>query len=280
MLHSSLRDYLTTLLAREVAVGILLLAVPLAFALIPSVLTLGSDPYAFSTQVLQPPDSSHLMGTDSLGRDMYARIVYGARVSLSIAFASTALSALIGMLVGSLTGYVGGKIDKVLSTVMDALYSFPGFLSALVIVVMLGGTPTNLILAVSVPWIAVFFRTARSVAKGISTEAFIEVEKGFGASNAHVIFTHIMPRTLADIIVLASLSSSRAILLVAGLGFLGFGIPPPTPEWGTLINLARPDILTANWWTTFFPGFMITYTALALNIFGEGLNSALAKRYV
>jgi len=218
------------------------------------------------------------MGTDTLGRDVLSRVLWGGRASLAVAIIATLLSMGVGSPLGALSGYFGGKLDTVLTSVMDTLYCFPCYILALLIAVILGPEATNISIAVGISYIPEYFRVVRSIALNIKEKTFIEAEKVLGASHFRIVFIHIMPYTLSSISVMVSMGVADSILAVAGLGFLGLGVRPPTPEWGTDMRWGRDVFLTGSWWISLFPGIFVFLSVLGFNLLSEGINSLLKER--
>lgn len=237
------------------------------------------NPFELSDESIVPPTTKHLMGTDSIGRDIFSRIVYGARISISVSFISVLMSASVGSLLGTLCGYAGGKIDMVVSMLSDTLYSFSALLMALIVSVLLGTGIVKTSFAVGVSFIPLYYRVVRSVTISVKEELFVEQTRALGASPFYIVLRHILPRCMSSIVVLMSLGMCRASLAVAGLGFLGFGIQQPTPEWGTDLNMGRRLFLSRAWWPVFFPGVMIMLLALGFNFLGEALNEMVNPKY-
>ena len=237
------------------------------------------DPLKKSGDSLEPPSKKHLFGTDRLGRDIFSRMLYGARTSISVSLIAVAISSSLGVSLGILCGFIGGKLDRILTIPIDALYAFPGFLLALVIAIVLGTGIVNTGVAVAFAWVPVYYRVVRSITLSIKESLLIEVETTLGASNVYIILHHVLPRCTGSIVVLMTLGLCRAMLSVCGLGFLGFGVPPPTPEWGTDLSLGRLVLVSGSWWPIFFPGLSIFLLVLAFNLLGEGLNTMLTPRF-
>jgi peptide/nickel transport system permease protein len=222
--------------------------------------------------IYHPPGLSHLLGTDSLGRDVLSRIIYGTRISFLVAIIATVFSLSVGSLLGVLMGYLGGKIDMLITLPMDALHSLPGFLIALIVTLVLGGGATNIGLAIGIGRIPSYYRTVRSIAISLRDEEFVTAEISLGASTRYIVFRHILPLCISAIVVITTVGIAGSILSIAGLGFLGLGINPPTPEWGSDIAQGRAVILTGIWWPTIGPSIFLFLTVLGFNIFGESLN--------
>ncbi len=219
-----------------------------------------------------PPGLEYLLGSDSLGRDVLSRAIHGAQVSLSVSLLSVLIAAGVGSTLGVITGYYGGKLDRAITLPMDALYSFPAFLTALLVAVTLGRGVLYTAIAVAIGLLPKFYRNVRSAAVSIREEEFIEAEISLGASDPYIVFRHVYPLCFSVLIVVMTVSIATAILSVAGLGFLGLGVPPPIPEWGTDLASGRPNILSGIWWTTMGPAIFIFLTVLGFNLLGEGLN--------
>jgi peptide/nickel transport system permease protein len=233
------------------------------------------DPYEFTQNLLQPPSMTNFMGTDNLGRDLLSRLVVGSRYSLGISLIAVGLSLVIGLILGSMSGFFGGNIDRVLMLVMDALYVFPDFIYMLVMVVVLGPGIWQTALAISVGRIPYNFRMIRSLTISVKERGFIEAERVLGADNWYIIRTHIMPYYMSILFVTVSLGMASGTLAIAGLGFLGLGIPPPIPEWGTELAGGRSFLLGGSWWLVIFPGLFVLIAMLGFNLLSEGLDTVL-----
>lgn len=237
------------------------------------------DPYEMSADSrLEPPGASHLLGTDNLGRDVFSRCVYGTRISLFIGFLAAALSASVGSTLGVTIGYFGGLPDRVMTLFMDALWALPGFIIALLVVVSLGPNIENTALAVGIGWIPSYYRSVRSLVIALREEEFIEAEISIGASDLYIIFRHVFPLCFSVIIVIMTMGIAHSIIVAAGLGFLGLGIPPPLPELGADIAQGRQVLPQGIWWTTISPSLFVFIMIIGFNLFGEGLNRLLGAR--
>lgn len=223
---------------------------------------------------LKPPSAEHWLGTDEVGRDILARIVHGARISLPVAFVTIAVATVIGGLLGAISGYGSRQLDNVIMRVMDVFLAIPSILLSIALVAALGTSMTNMILAISISNIPPFARIVRSAVMTIKNEEYIEAARAIGASDARIILKHILPNCMAPIIVQATLSIAGSILAIASLSFIGLGISPPTPEWGSMLSTGR-QFFRAAWWVCAFPGFAIMLTILSLNLLGDGLRDAL-----
>lgn len=223
---------------------------------------------------LEAPSLAHWFGKDEFGRDMFFRILWGIRYSLFMGTIAIAISCVIGGSIGAIAGYYGGKIDNIIMRFMDILLAIPSMLLAIAIVAALGTSLTNVLMAIAISYIPTFARTARAPVLTLKDQEFVEAGKAIGASDARIIFKYIIPNSLAPIIVQVTLGIAGAILSIAGLSFLGLGIQPPTPEWGSMLSNARTYIRD-SWHITVIPGAVIMLTILALNVIGDGLRDAL-----
>lgn len=228
-------------------------------------------------RVLRPPSWDHPLGTDNLGRDLLARIAYGGRLSFLIGVLAVSFSAAVGVPVGLLSGYYGGGFDLVVQRLVDLLLAFPGFLLALTLVAVLGVGVTNVVVAVGLAAAPVYIRLVRGVALSVRSQAFVEAARALGASDRRILFRHVLPNCTAPVIVQSTLQLGTAILTAAGLGFLGLGVKPPTPEWGTMLGEGQ-TYLFSSWYMATFPGLAIFLTVLAFNLLGDGLRDALDPR--
>lgn len=226
---------------------------------------------------LEPPGPAHWLGTDALGRDMFSRIIFGARISLQLGLVAVSIAAVIGTLVGLLGGYYRGVLDAIVVAGVDILLAFPNILLALAITYALGINLTNLMIAVGIAAIPTYVRVVRSTVLTIKENAYIDAARISGCSNLRIILHHILPNSFAPIIVLATLGVASAILSGSALSFLGLGTKPPTPEWGVMLAEGRGFMMNA-WWVTTFPGLAIMITVLAINLLGDGLRDALDPR--
>jgi peptide/nickel transport system permease protein len=227
---------------------------------------------------LQPPSREHIMGTDNLGRDIAIRVLHGAPVSLYVSVFSVAISLLIGVAIGEVAGLFGGAVDSVLMRLMDVLLAFPYLLLAIVIVAFLGPGLTNAMLAIGIVGIPTYARLSRSMALTLREEEYVDAARGLGASQWLILFRHILPNSLAPIIVQTTLGLGTAVVSTAALGFLGLGQQPPYPEWGKMLAESQRYLLSGSWWALFFPGLAIVFTVLGFNLLGDGLRDALDPR--
>jgi ABC-type dipeptide/oligopeptide/nickel transport system permease subunit len=225
-------------------------------------------------QKLLEPSAAHLLGTDHLGRDILARLAYGARYSLLIGFAAVSVGLIIGVPVGTLCGFYGGWLDLVAQRVIDVFLSLPGFLLALSLIAVLGVGINNVILAVGLGVVPAFVRLTRATTLSIRSRAYVDAARAAGASGAVIIVRHILPNATAPIVIQATLGIGATILTAAGLGFLGLGVQQPTPEWGAMLGEGRSYIFSNPNLAT-FPGIAIFLTVLCFNLAGDGLRDAL-----
>ena len=223
---------------------------------------------------LKPPSAEHWFGTDNFGRDIFTRIIHGMALTLKVGFLSVAMGGSVGVVLGIVSGYYGGKIDTIIMRVMDVLLAFPGILLALAIVSVLGGSLTNVIIAVGLFSVPAFARIVRGSTLSVRKLEYIDAVKALGATDFRIIFKHILPNVMSPIIVQATLRIATAVLTASGLSFLGLGAQPPAPEWGAMLNDGRTYMSNAPH-LILFPGMMIVLVVLAFNIFGDGLRDAL-----
>jgi peptide/nickel transport system permease protein len=219
----------------------------------------------------------HLLGTDSVGRDILSRLIYGSRVSLTVGFMAVLLSALFGSLIGVVSGYFGGIVESLTGWLIDVQLSFPFLLLAIFLLSALGGGTLAVIFILALGTWVNYARIVRSQVLSIKHQGYVEAAHTTGASVGRVLFVHILPNTLTPICVVASFSMAQAILTEAGLSFLGVGLDPSTASWGTMLNDGRDYLLTA-WWIATMPGLAIGFTVLGVMLFGEGLRELLDVR--
>lgn len=226
---------------------------------------------------LQPPNARHWFGTDGYGRDVFARIIHGSRLSLSLSIISMLVAVAVGSLIGAIAGYYGGRIDDVLMRLMDMLLAIPPMLMSISIVAALGRSMTNLMLALALAYMPVFARVIRASILSVKGQEFVEAAKACGTSDARIIMRHIIPNAVGPIIVQATLAMGSSILTISSLSFMGMGIQPPQPEWGTMLYEGR-DLIRTSPYLVIFPGLAIAMSVLSLNLLGDGLRDALDPR--
>jgi len=258
------------------AAGVLLLM--LALSLLAPWLPLAEPTAIDLTSKLLPPGAGHWFGTDSLGRDIFSQVLYGARISLLIGLGVVLVALAIGVPLGLVAGYAGGRIDSVLMRFSDVFLAFPPLLLPIMLVAMMGPGLGNATLAVAVSWFPWYARIARAAALSIKTENYIVSARAFGASHARIVWRHVLPNCSTPIVVQASLDFGYAILTTASLGFIGLGATPPTPEWGLMISSSR-SVFLEYWWTATFPGLAIFLAVMAANLLGDGLRDLLDPKF-
>jgi peptide/nickel transport system permease protein len=224
-----------------------------------------------------PPSLDHLMGTDRFGRDVFTRVLYGARVSLSIGFISVAIAITLGTVVGAVSGFFGGAVDTVLMRLVDMLISFPRLVLLIAIIALFEPSITLVIVVLGLTLWPSTARIVRSEVLSLREREFVLAAKALGLNTPRIIFRHIVPNVMGPVIVAATLGIGNIILIEAGLSFLGMSVPPPTPSWGNIIDGGR-DYLVQAWWVSTFPGLAIVMTVIAFNLIGDGLRDALDPR--
>jgi peptide/nickel transport system permease protein len=226
---------------------------------------------------LQPPSAAHWLGTDELGRDVFSRILFGARISLQIQIVAVVLALLVGVALGSVGGYLGGHVDNIIMRAMDVLLAFPGIFLALAIIAALGPGLLNLMLAAGISSVPQFARIVRASILSLKEREFVEAALALGSGSGRVMFRHLLPNCLAPIIVQSTLRMATVLLTASGLSFLGLGVQPPTPEWGAMLSNARSYLIVAPHVAT-IPGLAIMVVVVGFNLFGDGLRDTLDPR--
>lgn len=229
------------------------------------------------SEKLAPPSKGHLLGADQLGRDILSRLLYGARISLRIAIIIVAIAGSIGTSIGIISGYWGGLVDNILMRITDIFMAFPRLVLAMAIAAALGPSLENVVIAIAAYEWTTYARLARSKAIAIKETDYVEAAKAAGAGRWRILFRHVLPMCMSPLIIQASISMGGIILTAAGLGFIGFGAQPPTPEWGVMITAGR-NYLPGKWWVSTFPGLAILITVLGFNLLGDGVRDILDPR--
>lgn len=218
------------------------------------------------------------LGTDSLGRCVLSRIIYGSRVSLSAGFVAVGIAMILGITFGVIAGYYGGWVDALIMRIVDIMFAFPALLLAIVIVTVIGQGLGKAMVAIGIVYTPQMARIIRSSVLYIKEMEYIEIQKAMGSSDWRVIFRHVLPNSIAPVIVYGTLMLASAILDCAALGFLGLGAQPPTPEWGAMLSKSYSYIISGAWWAATFPGIAILFSVLGLNLLGDGLRDILDPR--
>ena len=270
LLHRCRRD-------RTLTAGALIVAV-MAGAALAAPLIAPHDPAAVDGRaILAPPSGEHWLGTDNLGRDIFSRLVYGARWSLGAAAAAAAAIVLVGITVGVIAGYLGGLVDDVAMRIVDVLLAFPSLVLALAIVGTLGPSLQNVLIGMVAVWWVDYARVMRGLTLGVRGREYVTAAQCAGASAGRIILRHILPNVVPSVLVLATLELGGLILAISGLSFLGLGAQPPTPEWGTMLNDGRPFFQRAPQ-LMLYPGLAITLIVVGCNLLGDGLRDVLDPR--
>jgi len=257
-----------------VAAGVFVLALVLTALAAPLIVPYDAENFFDYDSLNALPSLKHWFGVDPLGRDIFSRILMGARISLTAGFLSVAVGALIGTALGLVAGYYEGWADRIIMRICDVLFAFPGILLAIGIVAILGSGMANVIIAVSIFSIPTFARLVRGNTLSLKHLTFIEAARSIGARDWTIIVRHIFPGTIAAVVVYFSLRIGTSIITAASLSFIGMGAQPPTPEWGAMLNEARADMMTSPH-VAIFPSLAIFFTVLAFNLLGDGLRDAL-----
>ncbi len=236
------------------------------------------DPIRISlSERLQAPSSVHFFGTDEMGRDIFSRVMFGARISLRIGFFVILISGGIGSVIGAVAGYYGGQVDNIIMRIMDVILSFPSLVLAMALAAAMGPSLNNAIMAVAFVMIPKFARMVRGDALAVREMQYVAAARVSGAKNGWIILNHVLPNCLNSVIVLATLTVGDTILIAASLSFIGLGAQPPTPEWGAMISVGR-KFLMDQWWYATFPGLFILVTVIGFNVLGDALRDIMDPR--
>ena len=227
---------------------------------------------------LVSPDTSHYFGSDQYGRDIYTRVLHGARISLYVGFFSVTIGTLAGTVLGATSAYYGGKFDLLVQRLVDAMMGFPGLILALVLVASLGASLNNVIIAIGVVFTPRMIRLARSSSLSTREEVYVLAAKAIGAGGLRIVLRHVLPNILAPVFVLATGYLGTAIIIEASLSFLGLGVPPPTPSWGLMLNESTRGYFETAWWMSVFPGVALSVIVFAFALFGDALRDVLDPR--
>ena len=229
-------------------------------------------------RVLEAPSRDYLFGTDAFGRDVFSRVMTGAGISLRVGLTVSVIATVFGMFVGILAGYFGGTADTIMMRVVDLFMAFPPVVIALVLAVLMGRGLTTVVVALSLGGWTGTARLARGEVLSLKNRGFVRASRVIGASDGHIIWHHLIPNILPPILISTSLSFGRVVLNTAGLSFIGVGVQPPLPEWGTMINEGRAFIVSGQWWLVAFPGLAIMFSVMGFNLLGDGIRDILDPR--
>jgi len=258
-------------------IGTVIILIFLSIAIFAPLLTSYNPTAQNMNERLLPPNSQHIFGTDQYGRDVYSRFVYGARVEVWIIFIVSIISITIGIVVGIIAGYFGGVTDEVLMRITDMFLAFPRLILAMVLTAALGPNLTNTMIAIALVDWTIYARLGRAEAMKVKSQPYIEAIRAIGANDLRIIVFHVLPMSISPVIVQLTLRMGTIILTAAGLGFLGLGAQPPTPEWGAIVSDGR-SYLVNHWWITTFPGIAIAIVVLGFNLLGDGIRDILDPR--
>ncbi len=232
------------------------------------------DPIKQSGDLLKPPSRHYLFGTDELGRDVLSRIIFGARISLTVGLIAVGIAGSVGTIVGLVSGFFGGMVDAITMRIIDVLMAFPGIILAILIMATLGASLINVMVAVGISAIPWYARTVRGATLAVRENDYIFSARALGATPGHIMYRHVLPNVVGPVVVLATVGIAGAILAISGLSYLGLGAKPPSPEWGAMLSQSRVYLRKA-WWITTFPGLAIMVSVFSINLIGDALRDAL-----
>ena len=258
-------------------IGTVIILIFLSIAIFAPLLTSYNPTAQNMNERLLPPSAQHIFGTDQYGRDVFCRVVYGARVEVWIIFIVSIISVMIGIVVGITAGYFGGAVDEILMRITDMFLAFPRLVLAMALTAALGPNLTNTMIAIALVDWTVYARLGRAEAIKVKSQPYIEAIRAIGANDFRIIVFHVLPMSISPVIVQLTLRMGTIILTAAGLGFLGLGAQPPTPEWGAIVSGGR-SYLVDQWWITTFPGIAIAFVVLGFNLLGDGIRDILDPR--
>lgn len=272
---SRFKDFIRKFKKQKTAIAALVVILILVILAITcySIAPYGINEYDYSA-ILQGPSAAHWFGTDEFGRDLFSRVLCGTRISLTVGLLAVTVGAVSGTVLGLIAGYYGGLAESIIMRICDVLFAFPGIILAIAIIAILGSGMGNVVIAVAVFSMPTFARLVRSSVLATKESVYVQAEKSLGASDARILFKHILPAAFPNIIVQYTMSIGNSIMTASSLSFLGMGAAPPTPEWGLILSTGRNYMLTAMH-MTLFPGLAIFITVLSFNLFGDGLRDAL-----
>lgn len=258
-------------------IGLIIVAILFCVAIFANQLAPYSPSKIDTSNILAPPTWNHVLGTDVLGRDVLSRIIHGAGVSLSVGFVAVGISTFIGMLLGAVSGYYSGILDRIVMRFVDVMLCFPSFFLILAVIAFVGPSIWNIMIVIgATSWMGVA-RLIRAEFLSIRERDFVQAAIAQGASDARIIFLHILPNAMAPVLVAATLGIASAVLIESGLSFLGIGVQPPDPSWGNMLTEGKDNIEIA-WWLSLFPGMAILITVMGYNMLGEGIRDSLDPR--
>jgi peptide/nickel transport system permease protein len=257
--------------------GALLVGIFAAIAIVGPAIAPFGPTEQFSADRLKPPGGSYLLGTDEFGRDIYSRLLYGARISFQVGAIAVGIAGTLGIVLGLIAGYAGGWVDNILTLLMDILFAFPAILLAIAIISLLGNNLTNAMVAIAIVYTPTFMRVVRGATLSVRHTAYVESAVAIGASTPRILAMHVFPNITAPLIVLASLNFAFAVLAEASLAFLGLGNKPPAPSWGSMVSASYGFLQLAPW-AAIVPGVAIGLAVLGFNLLGDGLRDALDPR--